>query len=124
MCSWVWRIPKVLGHEAAILDMWEGNCPYQYHLPPSPDPQLTTCLKICLSLHVLFKKENGSKANQSYLYYSRVPPPSEVGLINDGTPKDVIDMHGIFLTAETEPSPRVISDPKDDHLLLTFEATN
>ena len=57
--------------EAASRLCGKGIAPTNSIYHPSPDPQITTCLKTCLSLQVLLKKENGSKANQSYLYYSR-----------------------------------------------------
>ena len=67
---------KVLGHDVRLrLPLCgKGILPTNSIYHPSPDPQITTCLKICLSLQVLLKKENGSKANQSYLYYSRCAP--------------------------------------------------
>ena len=91
-----------------------------YH--PFPDPQLTTCLKICLSLQVYSKKKTVVKQTK-VIFIIPGTPPSEVGLLNNNVaPKDEIDIHGSFLTAETEVSKS--HDPKDDHLLLTFAATN
>ena len=63
------------------------------------------------------------KANQSYLYYLRYAPfRSRFDEKRRSQGRDRLYMHGSFLTAETEVSKS--HDPKDDHLLLTFEATN
>ena len=78
-----------------------------YH--PFPDPQPTTCLKICLSLQVYSKKKTVVKQTK-VIFIIPGTPPSEVRLLNNNvTPKDEIDMHGSFLTArESQRSPRVM----------------
>lgn len=78
-----------------------------YH--PFPDPQLTTCLKICLSLQVYSKKKTVVKQTK-VIFIIPGTPPSEVGLLNNNVAsKDEIDMHGSFLTArESQRSPRVM----------------